>query len=247
MSSNMFYPNPHGQTCPWHNAAEKFGAPNLKWCEETLCQWISEPANTWSNGLYILIGVYLFYQWKKHAFLPLRYSSIGIIIMGVSSLIYHLSNFYLTQLLDFFGMFVCIYNLLFMNIHRLHRLTKREYLSYYISAIILSLFIVHWAYISHIPYQASVMVIVLLIFLTELYLFMKKKGAHSYLNFYLSIVFLSLAVMSTTLDLKRIWCDPTNHWIQGHAFWHFFSAIMMYFVHKHYEELWKDKKISQLK
>ena len=38
--------NPHGVGCPWHSITETWGAPNVKWCEETLCQWISEPANT---------------------------------------------------------------------------------------------------------------------------------------------------------------------------------------------------------
>ena len=35
-----------------------FGAPDIKYCEETLCQIISEPSNTWSNLALVFAGVY---------------------------------------------------------------------------------------------------------------------------------------------------------------------------------------------
>lgn len=247
MSLSSLYPNPHMQNCPWYDAAASYGAPNLKWCEETLCQWISEPANTWSNGLYLMIALYLFSKWRNHAFSPLKYSPLAIGLMGLFSLIYHLSNFYLTQLLDFIGMFICIYNLLLMNIHRIKKLSMKNYLLIYSLLSILSLIGIHIGYLHHIPIQFSIMLIVLSIFITEFYLYFKKQGPKNYLNFYLSLVFLSIAVMFSTLDIKRIWCDPSNHWAQGHAFWHLSSAVMMYFIHKHYAQLWNEKKMGQLK
>lgn len=243
---DSLYTNPHGLSCPWYEMTEKFGAPNVKWCEETLCQWISEPANTWSNVLYILVAIYFLFQWRNHPFLPLRYAPIGIFLMGTFSLIYHLSNFYPTQFLDFLGMFLCIYNLLMMNIHRLIKLSRVQYLSIYILLISLSSLTVHLAYISHIPVQATVLVMVSAIVVTEILCIYKKKGGKNYKDYFIGFIFLVLAASCSVLDVKRIWCDPSNHWLQGHAMWHILSALMIFYMHLYYQQLWNSKKLSQL-
>jgi hypothetical protein len=59
------YPNPHPPSCPWHAGADLLGAPNIKWCEAALCGWISEPANTWSNVLYLVIGLVVYLQCRR--------------------------------------------------------------------------------------------------------------------------------------------------------------------------------------
>ncbi len=243
MSSN-YYPNPHGSSCPWYEVTEKFGAPNVKWCEETLCQWISEPANAWSNALYLIIAIYLFYQWRRHTFLPLRYAAHSIFLMGGFSLLYHISNFYPAQTLDFLGMFLCIYNLLFMNLHRLYRWTKKQYVATFSITTLFSMLVMHIAYLNMVPIQATILIIVIAIIATEIVAYLKKLGAPSYKNFGLAMFFLILGASSSALDLKRVNCDPSNHWIQGHALWHIFTAIMMYFIYKHYELLWRSKKIK---
>ncbi len=242
----ILYHNPHTPSCPWYDITEKFGAPNIKWCEETLCQWISEPANTWSNALYIIVAIYFLFQWRKHAFLPLRYAPIGILILGSFSLIHHMSNFYLTQTLDFIGMFICVYNLLLMNIHRLVKLTKVQYISILILLISLSTLAVHVTYVIDIPIQGAVIGLALLIVLTEILCVYRNKGAKNYNSFFISIFFLIIAGCCVAVDINKTWCDPTNHWIQGHALWHIFSAVMFYYIYMHYQLLWNSKKMSQL-
>ena len=126
--------NPHGVGCPWHSITETWGAPNVKWCEETLCQWISEPANTWSNLAYIFAAILL---WKTKTKKPsvrtrLNYFSFAIAFCGIGSFIYHASNNRLTQFLDFLGMFAVAVRFFFYII-RLHlfsqSLTSRTYKS----------------------------------------------------------------------------------------------------------------------
>lgn len=241
------YVNPHQTSCPWYDLTEKFGAPNLKWCEETLCQWVSEPANTWSNILFLIVAVYFFFRWRKHSFLPIRYAGYGIFIMGLFSFVYHLSNFYPSQSLDFIGMFVCIYNLLMINIHRLKKLTKAQYVSIYTLLVSLSTLIVHIAYLNQIHFQASIFFVILAIIATEVMCIKKKRGAKNYHYYFSAFFFLIIAASFSILDLKRVMCDPTNHWLQGHALWHIFCAIMMVFIHLYYEKLWNDKKIPPFK
>ena len=38
---------------PWYKLSS-VALPNVKWCEETLHGWVTEPANTWSNIPFIL-------------------------------------------------------------------------------------------------------------------------------------------------------------------------------------------------
>ena len=42
--------------CPWYELSE-IAKPNVKWCEATVCGWITEPANTWSNLAFIGMGI----------------------------------------------------------------------------------------------------------------------------------------------------------------------------------------------
>ena len=47
--------------CPWSELSH-FAPPNVKWCEAQVCGWIVEPANTWSNLAYILLGALLLWR-----------------------------------------------------------------------------------------------------------------------------------------------------------------------------------------
>ncbi|MBS1150037.1 MAG: hypothetical protein H6Q89_1735, partial [Myxococcaceae bacterium] len=46
MSNFDGYPNLLNPECPWVPLRQWGGLPNVKWCEETLCQWVAEPTNT---------------------------------------------------------------------------------------------------------------------------------------------------------------------------------------------------------
>ena len=105
----MAYPNPHALGCPWHEAAERLGAPNIKWCESTACAWVSEPANTWSNLAYLLVALVVGWQCRRSTHPELRWMAPALFLMGLLSGIYHASNLYLTQVLDFLGMFLFIF------------------------------------------------------------------------------------------------------------------------------------------
>jgi hypothetical protein len=48
---------------------------------------------------------------------------------------------------------------------------------------------------------------------------------------------LALAQTFSTLDLTRVWCDPDNHVLQGHALWHLLSAVAIAFVYRFYAGL----------
>ena len=103
----MIYPNPHAPSCPWYPITEKVGAPNLKWCEETLCQWVSEPANTWSNLGYMIVAVIVMYLANRnHQNSKLKQLGPIIFFMGAMSFFYHQSNFYFSQIFSLSNIYI---------------------------------------------------------------------------------------------------------------------------------------------
>src|SRR5690606_21100289 len=153
------YTNPHGPGCPWHSITEKTGAPNIKWCEETLCQWISEPANTWSNLGYLIIGAIILYLSLKHKHNS-NMKQFGPIIffMGAMSYFYHQSNFYGSQILDFVGMFFFVGWAIGMNLIRLGKLKYNKLWLFNLGLAIFYTVAMHVMYLTNIKFQGIVLI-----------------------------------------------------------------------------------------
>lgn len=233
----MNYQNPHGSTCPWYSITESQGAPNIKWCEETLCQWISEPANTWSNlGYLIIASIILFLSVKNRHNFKLKLFGPIVFFMGAMSFFYHLSNFYGSQLLDFIGMFVFVSWPLGFNLIRLGKM-KNAYLLPFILLWTLTLtLLTHVMYLGEMKFQGIILVAGISIILTE-FLAYKKNPIESKW-FVTSIILLIVAFGFSLADGTRFWCDPTAHGIfsQGHALWHWLASVAMLTIYLHYSQ-----------
>lgn len=233
----MTYQNPHGPSCPWYDITVTTGAPNIKWCEETLCQWISEPANTWSNLGYLIIAVYItYYALKnKHSFQFWQFGPI-IFFMGAMSFFYHQSNFYGSQVLDFVGMFFFVGWVIGFNLIRLGKLGKNKLVPFNLGLATFYTVAMHYMYVKGIKFQGIVLISAFIIIATEI-MARKRKKIH-YKFFYASLALLAVAFGFSISDGQRIWCDPTQHgWFsQGHAMWHWTAAIAMLTIYLHYSQ-----------
>lgn len=238
----MNYPNPHGPSCPWYPITESHGAANIKWCEETLCQWISEPANTWSNLGYLFVGILITYFAikKKESFAIKQFGPI-IFFMGAMSFFFHQSNFYTSQILDFVGMFFFVGWAIGMNFIRLGKLKEKNLLRFNIIFSTVLTVTLHIMYLTGIQYQGIILFAGFLILFSEVKLYLKFKNSIKW--FVTSIGLLVVAFGFSISDGKRIWCVPTNHgWFeQGHALWHWIAAIAMFTIYLHYSTLEKEK------
>lgn len=232
------YINPHDLSCPWHGMAEQFGSPNIKWCEETLCSIISEPANTWSNLLYLLFGIYIFLKHRKSQTLELKAIGPLMFFMGACSFFYHMSNFYLSQIFDFLGMFLFLYWLIFINFRRLKLITKKNVFPLYLLLNVGTLVVLHSMYLYNLKFQLLIVLIALALLFTESLIFMRNRYNHpSYKDLFLSLILLSIAEVFSLLDGARIMCDPSNHFVQGHAIWHAIGAVGLYFSYVFYKKI----------
>ncbi|MFP5384610.1 MAG: ceramidase domain-containing protein [Bacteriovoracia bacterium] len=233
----MTYQNPHNPGCPWHSITESQGAPNIKWCEETLCQWISEPANTWSNLGYLIVAVIMTYlAIKKKEPFNLKIFGPIIFFMGAMSFYYHLSNFYGSQILDFVGMFFFVGWAIGMNFIRLDKLKSEKLVPFVLVFSLLMTGIMHWMYLTNIKFQMLVLISGIIILITEI---AAQKKQHNHMKwFWTTIGILIVAFGFSISDGQRLWCSPKNHgWFsQGHALWHWTAAIGMFTIYKHYSQ-----------
>lgn len=239
------YINLHAPTCPWHEYSEKFGHGTVNWCEEHLCAWITNPANTWSNLGYILVGILGIYL-AKSAKSPKSMQILGlnILFMGLGSFAWHASNIHPTQVMDFLGMYLYTFLILSWNLWRAELASLKSRKVFFISLTIIATLLCYLFYYLKVNMQFIVTVTAIAIILTEI--LARKKGSippkKSY--FLLSMLFLAIAQVFSQLDLHRIWCEPTNHvLLQGHALWHIFGSVGVFFSYLHYHQLNLTRKV----
>lgn len=232
-------------SCPYDPLLHAFGPPNIKWCEERLCSIVQEPANTWSNLPYIIVGLWILSQARGRR--PFRVLGAAAIVMGALSLVYHASNTYATQVLDFVGMFVYLSLLLVWNLRRLGivsgqtRSVSAYFLLVYANMALLLIFPLALG----LPIQSIIMVGTIGTFALEALLAprtIRALGAGPYRQYGLAVLFLASAAMASYLDLSRRWCDPSNHWAQGHALWHLLTAASIIFVFRFYEKVGTERR-----
>jgi len=101
--------------CPWYS----WTRPNVHWCEENLCAYITAPANTWSNLAYLFFGILMIREARRMKSRTLLLFGPASIITGVSSFAFHASYTYAGQIFDYFGMFCFVYLAIVVNCRRL--------------------------------------------------------------------------------------------------------------------------------
>ncbi len=223
--------------CPWYDISEIL-LPNVKWCEANLCSWIINPANTWSNLGYMLVGLYFLFIYQQKS-REQRWFGIGMLVVGITSFIHHAAYNFFTQMLDFIGMYYYLFFIVVANFVRMGKLRSEKLIRVWAILIGLMSVLTVIFYFIEIPMQALIPAMGVFIFIQEAYVnrsqdpSVKAFGSASLKNFYLSALFLIIAATCSALDAKRIWCDPNNHIVQGHAAWHLISAIGLFFLTLH--------------
>jgi Ceramidase len=220
-------------SCPWYDMQQQFGPPNIKWCEERICAFINEPANAWSNMLLIVVGLFLLTKGFKA-----KSTSMGkfdmlfgfiVIFMGGASFIFHATNNFLTQTFDFIGMYFYIYFLLCISLHHFKIVSNKMAVYLFFACVTVSTSLIFVSkYIIAFPYQIIVALSALTLAGFQVLGWMTDKN---YPKKYLLLCLVSFVIAAgfSYSDISRLACDPTNHFIQGHAIWHIFCAIGAWF------------------
>lgn len=219
--------------CPWSG----WTPPNVDWCEEELCAWVTNPANTWSNLAYVVLGVALWRLAARSGRPELRLFGPASIVVGIFSGIYHASYTWFLQFFDFVGMFVFCFLVLALNATRLGWIAPRRRLPAYLSGVAAASALVPVAFDAGFPIQAIVFLLIVAMLGQELVLRRHAAPGTDYRPYFVALALLTAAGVCSALDVTRVWCDPESHWLQGHAAWHVLSAGSLFSLYRFYEGL----------
>ncbi len=227
--------------CPWYDAQQNLGAPNVNWCEPTICAVINEPANTWSNLGYIIVGIAL-----MRVLLGTRLMFFGptVIIMGLLSFTYHATNNYFTQYLDFFGMFLMMSFILTFNLQRHFTSLLRNFYATYWFMVMANMFLFISFDIFDSPIQKMMLINAIPILILDLYAGYKENTLRHYRFFWLTVLTLILAQGFAIMDITRMYCEPENTWLHGHVIWHLLGAVAMLLAGLHMRKITSEKMFT---
>ena len=194
-----------------------------------MCAWVSEPANAWSNLGYLFSGgLIVFFAISAHrraqpAATSLSRLAAAIVFMGFMSFLYHASNIFPSQWLDFAGMFVMFGVVILHNLDRLSLFSPRQRNVLVVSMMGICCGLIPFLYIAHIQYQILVVVLAVFAFILES---MACRRAGLLRSPWLALTMgLFLAAFSASLvDHGRFYCEPSNRVLHGHVLWHVLSA-----------------------
>jgi len=218
-------------TCPW----DSFTRAPAEFCEASLCGWIRQPANTWSNLGFLIAGGLILFRARREDARHLRGLGYIAIATGIGSAFFHASETLFGRFLDWAGMYLGASYMLSVNLRRWLLWSRRRIqVVFWASFLLLMALMVPPAHRHPSVYyilETSFCCVIL-----EVLLFVKHRRTTSYpwlIGYWLTFL---LAYGLWQLDVRRILCDPDNHWISGHAAWHLLDALALYFLFRFYQQ-----------
>ena len=161
--------------------------------------------------------------------------------MGVGSFIYHATNNYLTQFLDFVGMFLLSSFMLSTQFLRIKKQNPRNYKTGFWWLMFIQTVIFWVLTITEIAaIQLMIAAAIVPMIAGEVWA-RKVEGMLSKTKFlWIGAFFMLVAQVFSLLDNKGIWCEPHNVFLHGHALWHILSGIGMLLFGIHLHRVYKD-------
>jgi hypothetical protein len=216
--------------------------PEACFCEAIRAGWVAQPANTWSNLAFVLVGLLVIARGRADTAQGLRRSPITeratysavyggtCILVGMGSTFYHASLTFAGQFFDVMGMYLFAVFILLYALTRLSPLRQGTFLAAYVglNAILGYLLLT-------VPSMRRWLFGLVLIAVLAL----ESRAARSAAaidRYYLraAVITLSIAFAIWILDMTKVLCAPES-WLQGHAVWHLLcatSAGLAYFYYR---------------
>jgi hypothetical protein len=217
--------------CPWSGLEQT----SIPWCEERVCAWIREPANTWSNAAYLIVGLWLVRKARRDGAPALAPIGVTAILVAFGSFFYHASATVIGEICDVMAMLLFSLIIATTNLARLLDWTPRKHVTVYALAALSSLVaLVAWHHLG-IPLFALQITLGLVV---ELRIARRSGRAPTYRPLFEMCGVFAVAWAIWWLDLLRVVCSPTTHWISGHAVWHVLNSLCFGFLYAFYRQAW---------
>jgi len=218
--------------CPWSD----FTPPNVDWCEAERCAAIVNPADAWSNALFLVLGLWMWHVARRSGRRDLARFGPASVAIGVFSFAYHASYTFALQFFDFVAMFLFCFTVLARNAVRLGWITPARETRFFAFGVLALSGLVPPLFYAGFPIQALVGVAIAVGLAQEWRLRLRDGPNRAYRIHLAGLALLGGAAIASLLDVTRIACDPQS-WLQGHAVWHVLSALALAALFRFYEEL----------
>ncbi len=213
--------------CPWQQFPEQIDLRSF--CEERLCSWIVEPANTWTNIGYLIVAILIFRsQTENKEAQKIFWRATFALFLG--STFFHMSATVMGKMADVAAMFLLSVGILCLSLKRLIKLKDPATELIYFSLLAFSLLFLFIFKFGNIVFASQLIASCLI----EFYLAFKKRSSISGKTFLLAITTAAVAFLFWNLDVTKIYCDPHNHFINGHGLWHLLAALAIFLLFKAY-------------
>jgi len=217
-------------TCPW----EGFARAPAEFCEESLCGWIRQPGNTWSNIGFLLVGAAILYRSRRDDAMHLRGLGYAVLANGVGSAFFHASETLIGRFADWAGMYLGASYMLAVNVRRLSGWSRNAIRLFFWGTFLLGMALMALESERHpIAYYIAMMIGALALELILAFLFRSRTRYACLIRGW--VVFLA-AYALWILDIRKVLCSPSNHWISGHAAWHLLDAVVLYCLYEYYRQ-----------
>lgn len=215
-------------SCPWDSLQQ---AP-LEFCERSLCAWVKQPGNTWSNIPYVLIGFAIYHLARKEKNRHLIWIGIVGVITGLGSSFLHMSGTYIGGCADYLGMFLATGLLTGYNVRRWLRCSFRTMYFVYGATTALFMALLYLFPQDHRFLYGFGMPCCLI----ELRIFFRDRRQINYRPYLLMSALVLVATLFWWLDTTKRLCDPDNHFLSGHGVWHLLTAITFFPLYTFYSQ-----------
>lgn len=202
-------------TCPW----DGFDPATISFCEERLCSTIAEPANAFTSLSKSVVGLWLIARCVRVRATSLWALAIAALIQGPLGFALHATGTFWGEALDVSGMFLISATLLTFSLGRRKAWAPRRLIGAWLALVVSS---------------TSLLLIIrpigIPLFAAQLAGWLTLEAITPTQDrrwLFWTIGVFSFGFACWLADKTRLWCDPTNHLINGHALWHVATSICL--------------------
>ena len=219
--------------------------PDRCFCEKVRSGAIRQPANTWSNLGFILVGLSVIVsaahdlprRSQPGALNPMRAQfiypavyGIATLLIGMGSVFYHSSLAFVGQTVDVISIYLLTSFMVIYSLFRAGWISTKAFVAIYLPLnIVLGYVAINW------PVSRRYIFIVLLlaVLVSEAIVRRRARPTMKRSFFYAALANLVAACACWIVDITGAVCLP-NSWFQAHAMWHVLIAATIGFVYLYY-------------
>ncbi len=215
--------------CPWSS----FEKGSFPLCESRLCEWISQPSNTYSNIAFLVVGLILLYLFFSKKSLNGLSFGLCTLYIGLSSFLAHASGARLFGFFDFAAIFSVFTLALTKNASYSGLIKKQQENIIFIAAYTgVSCILYFFRFLQEIMFATFIISIVT----WEIKILKRNAQTKISSSFKKALSVFGVGLIALALDATKTLCQPDNHIFQMHAVWHICNAIALYFIAMHYDQ-----------